>query len=277
MQGAADHPRKTIAIFLILTFALSAVTWVPQIREGKLDPIWTAATMWSPGIAAILTKLITQGNLRGMGWKPKPGKLLGFAYLLPILYALPVYLLAWTTGFGTFDEGKWIVAPGLSPIVGLLIIASAGLFASLVSALGEEIGWRGLLVPELTKLTSFRNTVLISGGIWATWHMPLLFAADYHGQGTPLVYSIICFVVMVLAISVIMAWITLKSGSLWPAAMLHAAHNLFVQGVFDTATISGDRSNYLTGEFGIGLVITIAIAAVLLVRHYPILPKEPTI
>ncbi|MEO8618846.1 MAG: CPBP family intramembrane glutamic endopeptidase [Sphingomicrobium sp.] len=276
MQGAADHPRKTIAIFLMLTFALSAVTWVPQIREGKLDPIWVTATMWSPGIAAILTKLITQRDLRGMGWMPKPGKLLGLAYVLPILYALPVYLLAWTVGLGTFDEGKWIVAPGLSPPVGLLIIASAGLFTSLLSALGEEIGWRGLLVPELTRLTSFRNTALISGGIWAAWHMPLLFAADYHGQGTPILYSMACFVAMVLAISIIMAWITLKSGSLWPAAMLHAAHNLFVQGVFDSATVADDRTNYLTGEFGIGLVITIAIAAFLLIRMYPIVPKEPT-
>ncbi|MEP7315532.1 MAG: hypothetical protein ABI667_02435, partial [Sphingomicrobium sp.] len=76
MQGAAEHPRKTIAIFLILTFALSAVTWVPQIREGRIDPVWITVTMWCPGIAAILTKLLTQRNLRGMGWMPKPGKLL---------------------------------------------------------------------------------------------------------------------------------------------------------------------------------------------------------
>lgn len=276
MQGAADNPRKTIAIFLIITFALSSVTWIPQIRAGKLDPLWVTATMWCPGIAAILTKLITQGNLRGMGWKPTPPKLLGLAYILPFLYALPVYLLAWVTGFGTFDEGKWIVAPGLSPLVGVLIIASAGLVSSLISALGEEIGWRGLLVPELIKLTGFRNTVLISGGIWAAWHMPLLFAADYHGQGTPILYSVACFVAMVLAIGLVMAWITLKSGSLWPAAMLHAAHNLFVQGVFDSATVADDRTNYLTGEFGIGLVITIAMAAFLLLRLYPIISKEPT-
>ncbi len=277
MQGAADQPRKTIAIFLILTFALSAVTWIPQIRTGAIHPIWVTATMWSPGIAAILTKLITQRNLRGMGWMPRPAKLLGLGYLLPILYALPVYLLAWTIGLGTFDEGQWIVAPGLSPPVGLLIIASAGLFSSLVSATGEEIGWRGLLVPELIKLTSFRKTVVISGGIWAAWHMPLLFASDYHGQGTPILYSMACFAAMVMAISVIMAWITLKSGSLWPAAMLHAAHNLFVQGVFDSATIADDRTSYLTGEFGIGLVVTIAIAAFLLVRLDPIIPKERTL
>lgn len=267
MQGAADNPQRTIAIFLVLTFALSAITWVPQLQAGELSPIWILGTMWSPGIAAIITKLVTQRSLRGMGWKPRTGKLLAFAYVLPLLYALPVYLLAWLGGIGTFDEGKWIVQPGLSPAAGLALIATAGLFGSLVSATGEEIGWRGLLVPELRKITGFRNTALISGAIWAAWHMPLLIGANYHGQGTPIAYSMLCFTLMVLALSGIMAWITLKSRSLWPAAMLHAAHNLFVQSVFDTATVTGATTDYLTSEFGIGLVVTIAVAAFLLTRN----------
>jgi membrane protease YdiL (CAAX protease family) len=71
---------------------------------------------------------------------------------------------------------------------------------------------------------------------------------------------------MVIGLATIMAWLTLKSRSLWPAALLHAAHNLFVQAVFDGATIEGPNANWLTGEFGIGLAITIAIAAWLLIR-----------
>lgn len=264
-----DNPRTKILIFLALTVVLSTFWWVPIIRAGNDSAgggLFVIGLMWSPGIAAILTRLITQRNLRGQGWKPRPLKLLGLAYILPLLYALPVYLLAWEVGLGGFDPSKWIVGQGLTPTTGLIVLASVGVLVSLLSATGEEVGWRGLLVPELAKLTSFRNTVLVSAAIWAAWHMPLIIGANYRGDGTPIAYSIACFVAMVVAMSIIMAWITLKSGSLWPAALLHATHNLFVQAVFDASTVNRGSTAWLTGEFGIGLVITIAIAAALLLR-----------
>jgi membrane protease YdiL (CAAX protease family) len=273
MAEVVGNPRRKIAIFLALTLALSAATWVPQISAGKIHPLWILGTMWAPGIASIATRLIVQGDLRGMGWKPRTLGLLGLAYALPLLYALPVYGLAWAGGLGTFDEGQWIVTTGIGPWAGLALILSAGLASSLISATGEEIGWRGLLVPELMKLTSFRNTALISGAVWAAWHMPLLLFADYRGHGTPLAYSLVCFAAMVLGLSVIMAWLTVRSGSLWPAVILHAAHNLFVQNVFDLATVEDDRTNYLTSEFGIGLAVTVAIAAAILLRVSPISEK----
>ena len=265
----AETKRK-IAIFLALTFGLSALTWIPQIQAGSIHPLWILATMWCPAVAAIVTRLITQRNLRGFGWKPGKVKWLALAYVLPIFYALPVYLIAWSSGLGIFDEGKWIVAPNLTPLTGLAMIATAGLAASLLSATGEEIGWRGFLVPEILKVTSFRRTALISGAIWATWHMPLVIFADYRGHGTPLIFSIACFAAMIVGLAVIMAWITVKSGSFWPAAMLHATHNLFVQGVFDSATVTKNSSAYWTGEFGAGLSISMAIAAALCLRISPL-------
>ena len=262
--------KRNLALFLALTFGLSAFTWIPQFQAGTILPLWILATMWCPAVAAIITRLVMQRNLRGFGWKPGKAKWLALAYAMPIFYALPVYLIAWSGGLGTFDEGKWIVAPNLTPLTGLAMIATAGLGASLLSATGEEIGWRGFLVPELLKVASFRRTALISGAIWAVWHMPLMIFADYRGHGTPLVFSIVCFATMIVGLAVIMAWMTVKSGSFWPAAMLHATHNLFVQGVFDAATVTNDGSAYWTGEFGAGLAISVAIAAAICLRFSPL-------
>ena len=262
--------KRNIILFLALTFGLSALTWIPQIRAGTIHPLWILATMWCPAVAAIATRLITQGNLRGFGWPPGKVKWLGLAYVLPIFYALPVYLIAWFGGLGVFDEGKWIVAPNLTPLTGLAMIATAGLAASLLSATGEEIGWRGFLVPEMLKVTNFRRTAIVSGLIWAGWHIPLIVFADYRGHGTPLLFSITCFAAMIVGLATIMAWITVKSGSFWPAAMLHATHNLFVQGVFDSATVTNNSSAYWTGEFGAGLAISIAVAAALCLRISPL-------
>lgn len=268
-----DDLKRKILLFLALTTLLSAILWVPIIRAGS-DGVgggsYVMALMWCPGIAAILTRLITQRNLHGQGWKPRTAKLLGLAYILPVLYALPVYLLAWSAGLGAFDPSKWGASVGTNgaPLPSLALIASLGALISLLSAAGEEIGWRGLLVPELAKTTSFRNTAIISSVIWAAWHIPLIVGASYRGNGTPLWFSIACFVAMVMAIGTLMAWLRLRSGSLWPCALLHATHNLFVQAVFDGAMVDRGSVNYLTGEFGIGLAVTIGIAAWIAVRTF---------
>lgn len=264
-----DNPSTKIAIFLALTAMFTAFAVTPIVRAGDINAgngLYMLATMWSPGVAAILTRLITQRSLRGMGWIPRTPGTLALAYALPIAYALPVYLLAWGTGLGEFDPARWSFEPGMSPATGLLMVATIGAVMGLVSATGEEIGWRGLLVPELGKLTSFRNTATISGIVWTAFHLPGLLGADYRGEGTPLAYSLLCFAVMIVSLSVIMAWITLKSRSFWPAAVLHSTHNLFVQGVFDAATIETASTNWLTGEFGAGLAVTVAVAAWLLLR-----------
>ena len=83
--------------------------------------------------------------------------------------------------------------------------------------------------------------------------------ADYNG-GTPTLYSIACFAVMVVGISFPMAWLRLRSGSLWPAALLHASHNLFIQGFFDSVTVDTGVTKYLLSEFGAVLAVAAAIA-----------------
>ena len=44
--------------------------------------------------------------------------------------------------------------------------------------------------------------------------------------------------------------------------MLHAAHNKFIQDIFDPMTAQKGPVLYLTTEFGIGLVVTTAIVAI---------------
>lgn len=41
----------------------------------------------------------------------------------------------------------------------------------------EELGWRGFLQPYLEKKMGFFQAVLIMGGIWTCWHLPLWFVS----------------------------------------------------------------------------------------------------
>jgi membrane protease YdiL (CAAX protease family) len=136
-----------------------------------------------------------------------------------------------------------------------------GVIRSTASALGEEIGWRGFLLPRLVQRAGFTWGCLFSGCIWAIWHYPALLLADYNA-GTRPVFALSCFTLMVIADSYILGWLRVKSGSLWPAAILHASHNLFIQAIFDRMTAPVGRTLYITTEFGAGLVLTVGAVAV---------------
>jgi protein-S-isoprenylcysteine O-methyltransferase Ste14 len=75
------------------------------------------------------------------------------------------------------------------------------------------------------------------------------------------------FAVMVLGISFAFAWLRLKSGSLWTAALLHASHNLFVQGIFTPLTTETSLTPYIIDEFGIGLALAGLVVALIFWRR----------
>jgi len=95
-------PKKKVALFLILTFSFSILSLLPVIITGTGTIVNTITLMWSPGLAAILTQLIATRSLRGLGWRLGSARSLGIAFVLPVVFALPVYAITWLTGLGGF-------------------------------------------------------------------------------------------------------------------------------------------------------------------------------
>jgi uncharacterized protein len=255
MQTSARATRASLATFLGLTFALSAVFWWLIIAAGTLNAHggrYVLALMWCPGVSALLTRLAFQRNVRGQGWGWCGTRWAVLAYLLPVAYATVAYGAVWLTGLGSLDLARF--RTGVVPFVVF------GSLQSLLSATGEELGWRGFLVPTLARTMSFGWTAVLSGAIWAAWHVPLILFADYNA-GTPAWFAVPCFAVMVVAIAVPMAWLRLRTGSVWPAALMHASHNLYVQGFFDRVTVDTGPTRWLTTEFGAGLAVAIGATA----------------
>lgn len=256
--------RKEIITFLVITFALSAVFYAIIILSGSIGAyggLLALGLMWCPGFAALITRLVYYKSLRGMGWGPGKVRYLLVSYALPVIYSSIVYALTWLLGLGRVAEAAFANPVDLA--IGILLAATLGVLGSCVSALGEEIGWRGLLVPQLAKLTTFTKTTLITGAIWVVWHVPLILFADYNTGGVPIWYSLLCFTILVMGINVAYAWLRLKSGSLWTAVLLHAVHNHYIQSLFDPLTEDTGITAYIIGEFGIGLAIAGAIVGII--------------
>jgi uncharacterized protein len=266
---------KQILTFLFFVFLFSCVPYALMIHSGHIGAghgMVVTLVMWCPTLAALTTSALYKIDLATLGWNWRPTKYEWLAYLLPILYAIPVYLGCWIFVSGSFDyvsfSTKFAESYGLTQYpnlatlgLGVPLLASLGVVLSLAHALGEEIGWRGFLLPRLTGRFGFTVGCLISGVVWAAWHYPGLLWADYNA-GTEPHYALACFTLMVIPMAFVMGWLRLKSGSLWPCAILHASHNLFVQAIFDELTKDTGRAKYVTTEFGFGLALVMWAVAV---------------
>jgi membrane protease YdiL (CAAX protease family) len=265
---------KQILSFLLLVFAFSSLPYYLMIHTGHIgagNGMVVSLVMWCPAFAAFAVCALFRIDLATLGWNWRPARYQALAYVIPILYAFPVYVVAWTAIHGSFAFSAFANPLGVafgfpdSPRATALFLAipcyaTLGVISSTARALGEEIGWRGFLLPRLVEQAGFTWGCLLSGCIWAVWHYPGLLFADYNA-GTRPVFALTCFTLMVIADSYILGWLRLKSGSLWTAAILHASHNLFIQAIFDRMTAPAGRVLYVTTEFGFGLVLSIGAFA----------------
>jgi uncharacterized protein len=263
--------RQQVGIYLLFVFAFSSVFYFLTLRAHTLGAgagLFVFGIMWCPAIAGMATLKINGRDLTDLGWKWPQTTYAVQSWFIPLLYATIAYVIVWATRLGGFPNHDFMdhlvpliglrISPRLSTVLYVLLTGTFGVVKSTAAALGEEIGWRGFLVPELFKTTNFTATALISGVVWSCWHYPLLIWGDYN-SGTPTWYGLTCFTVMVVSISFVFAWLRLKSGSLWTGALLHASHNLYIQGIFTPLTRNTGKTAWYIDEFG-AVVPIVALA-----------------
>ena len=255
-----DTPKNATYLYLLLTLAFSSVFYGLIISSGHLSSgsaVFAYALMWCPALATLITCRILGRTIRSLAWRWPERRYVALGYFVPLAYAAIAYGAVWSLRLGGWNSEavkqithsfglRGMPAWGTVTLY-IVLYGSVMLIRSVSSSLGEEIGWRGFLVPELAKQMSFSKLGFLSGFIWAAWHSPLVLFADYSA-GTNRWYALACFTVLATSASFIFAWLTLKSGSLWTAALLHASHNLFVQAIFDyLMSDTGHTLWYTTG------------------------------
>ncbi len=282
--------RAQTATYVLLVFTFSSLFYYLMIRAHTLSAgagLFVFGIMWCPALAAMATLKLNHRDLGELGWTWPLTKYAVQSWYIPLLYATVAYVLVWATGLGGFPNRDFMdhivpliglrVSPAASTLVYVLVAGTLGVVKSMVSALGEEIGWRGFFVPQLFKSLGFTGTAFISGAVWACWHYPLLIWGDYN-SGTPSWFGLTCFTVMVISISFVFAWLRLKSGSLWTGAILHASHNLYIQAIFTPLTRNTGKTAWYIDEFGAILpLVALAFAVYFWSRRHELKPAaSPT-
>ncbi len=261
---------KTIIIFLLLLTTFSSIAYFAIL---KLNPtsIYVGALMMSPALASCITLKIRKRPISSLPWNLKEFKYLKLSYITPILYVSIAYVLIWLLGFGSLINTEKIIEwsnelgiestnQTLVITVMIFLLLTVGVIKNLGSTLGEEIGWRGFLIFELRKVMSFKVLTIVSGIIWAIWHFPLINLM--YGRGENLLLHIGAFTIMIIGISIILAYYTFKSNSLWPAALYHSVHNIYIQKICTPLTISNDKTTFWIDEYGFMIPIITTVFAI---------------
>jgi len=244
--------RKRILIFMAIAYGSSiAVALVIYLNGGlfsryptTLNPLANgllSLLMLAPTVANVVTRAITREGWSNSFLRPnfrRRWPLYLAALFLPALAILlggAIYYLLFPGKFDpsmTYARQEWgmiAVGEATDPWSFITIQTACAIATSLLSILwmfGEEFGWRAYLQQKLMPLGP-RKAVLLVGIIWAVWHWPSIFmGAQYlFGYwGEPVVGPLL-FVWYLLPVSTIYGWLTLRSGSVWPAAIAHGVNN----------------------------------------------------
>jgi len=250
--------KKRIIIFLVCAFCISWIAALVIYLTGGLTDspvviessgitlayiLLASAYMWGPAIANILTRAITkEGNnnlLLKLDFRAH------WRYVLAAWVGTPILVLLGTGLFfvlfpSYFDTGLSFLSSQLAAAggnsstsfvyqflimqIGYAILVSPIL--NMISTFGEEFGWRGYLLPKLLPLGK-RQAILLTGVIWGVWHWPVIvmgynYGFDYPGYPWLGPLAMVWFTVFV---GIFIAWVSMKSESVWPAVITHGALN----------------------------------------------------
>lgn len=271
---AVTTSKRPLFLFLTLVMGIAGIGYGIAVAMGDNNrTLGFFVVQFAPLVAAFVTKFVYQGNLRGLGWGWGKTRYQAAAYGLAFLIPLISFGLVWLLGFGGFYDTAFIAEAqvgiadtfGLefgSPYVLMLVLLVLGGTLGLYIAfggIGEELGWRGFLVPELYKHYDFTKTALISGVIWSVFHWPLVYFLMAPRLGVAPVPLLVFVTIAGIGLSTIMAWLRIKSGSVWTAVIFHMALNVHIQGFFQNVTTETSwLTHYVSGEHGLMLALVAA-------------------
>ncbi len=244
---------KRILIFLTFVIVVSWAVVLAVKQSGMMETNPTGGMMLAnyiiitlPALANIFTRLVTKEGWGNLWLRPKIKRGWRFylaAWLLPLLATVVGGGLFYLLFPQVFDPNLSQVRATFAPIPSLaaqpwlafvvLLVQTMVMVMIIngIASMGEEFGWRAYLLQKLIILfagpdggaeatTGARRAALLVGLIWGVWHYPLFFL------GSSLTFPfVLIYLVYTCSASVLLSWVALRSGSVWPASIGHGMLN----------------------------------------------------
>jgi membrane protease YdiL (CAAX protease family) len=233
---------KQVLLFLGICFTLSWLIMVPldtwAVTMGAhakwLELLSHALAMLAPGLGCIIVKR----SLRG---EPLPALRFSRSHIALYCAVVGACALLWLGPrlIGVFFKDVTIKHVDAETAMYMSVYLPLGL----LGAYGEELGWRGFLLPELSSAIGPRRGTLLHGLIWGAWHWGLLIPMLIYGmrcratdpglsnamiQGTilPMVFAPLSC----MCLGVTFAFLYKRYNSILVVTLLHFSYDYFRDG-----------------------------------------------
>ena len=213
---------KQVVLFLILLFG---VTWSVGF--------WLAAQPGPTSLSGFLAAFLPQV------WAPTviALTLVGLSHGAHGVRTEVVERLRYRRG-----SAPWLAVAAITPAIATALAVAAARFAGegaaftpsdavplaigmqiITGAVGEELGWRGFLLPRLRKHYGPVTAAWVMGSLWSLWHVPAWFTPWLPHPTFPLASSL----VFIACFGVFMAFVFYRAGeSVIATIMAHLSLNI---------------------------------------------------
>lgn len=217
-----------LKVYLLVTFSGAWLLWLPVVVAEYMglslvvpSVVFITLGSFAPSIVALLLSWRYAG---GSGLRQLSGRALVWR-VAPIWYVLaifgPVVVMLLAMGGHVLLGGT---VPDYVPFgARWLIVAVNFVIVFLIGGpLGEEFGWRGVVLPALEARFGPPWDSLVLGVIWTVWHLPLFFISASAQHGMPFWL----FALLTMPLSILITLVYHCSGdSLLLVMLFHAAVN----------------------------------------------------
>jgi membrane protease YdiL (CAAX protease family) len=207
---------STAGLFVAVTWLVSPVFLILQ-SVMNLDTETLMLVQFAPGSAALLVAVLRRradpSSCGLLVLAVRADRRTGTRAVTGIALVAGVIAIGWVFTSLADHHLQGIYIHGLTQPLALILVAQ------FLGAAGEELGWRGFLLPHLQERCSKTLAVVIVGIAWASWHV------QYYAFGPVFMAA---FVAMCIAITAIMTTIQegARSGSLYITTSIHWALNI---------------------------------------------------
>lgn len=160
-------------LYILITYMLSGCGHLLWFNAKENASLFLFIPILAPLLSSCVVILLSQGSIHiNLKKCSITGLLIGS--VIPILYysvSVLVYILCGNTLETFHMSSKDIV-----------ILCIQWTFAGFC----EEMGWRGCFLPLLKKHMGLKSACLITGILWAGWHLPMLPGGAYVTQRSTL-------------------------------------------------------------------------------------------
>ena len=219
-QGAAvskrDDPRydsrRVVVYFLGLIAFYAVVVAVARPGQGEVSKV-ALGVMFAPTVGALAAVLFAHGRIRF-------GRLTKHIFLA---FVPPLVILVTTWAASTVTD----VSVNPEKLASVVMLAPVFALMGSLSAIGEEIGWRGFLWPLFRRHTGFWVSSLIMLPIWWLYHLPAVLFWGYGSIG-----GLPAFTVAITGFIMFVGVLTDRARAIWPSVLAHGAWNGMVATAF---------------------------------------------